>query len=196
MLVVVGGHSRNIGRTSVVCGIVSGLREWMDGDQDYPSRPRLARGCCCAQRRALGGAGDGFGEVLGGGGGAGVLVADGGGSGWSGFASGAADRGRKRAYDCGVEQPAAVSEAGFVSHGGGRRGGGFQSDEPANSGSGGCFGGDVSGSAGLAGRGGGFIAGKPRFEALAPEYRSNEILNAIGLKNGAVPADIMHRRFK
>ena len=28
MLVVVGGHSRNIGKTSVVCGIVSGLREW------------------------------------------------------------------------------------------------------------------------------------------------------------------------
>ena len=28
MLVVVGGHSRNIGKTSVVCGIVEGLRDW------------------------------------------------------------------------------------------------------------------------------------------------------------------------
>ncbi len=28
MLVVVGGHSRNIGKTSVVCGIIGGLREW------------------------------------------------------------------------------------------------------------------------------------------------------------------------
>ncbi len=28
MLVVVGGHSRNIGKTSVVCGIIEGLRDW------------------------------------------------------------------------------------------------------------------------------------------------------------------------
>jgi hypothetical protein len=28
VLVVVGGHSRNVGKTSVVCGIISGLREW------------------------------------------------------------------------------------------------------------------------------------------------------------------------
>ncbi len=28
MLVVVGGHSRNIGKTSVVCGIIGALREW------------------------------------------------------------------------------------------------------------------------------------------------------------------------
>lgn len=28
MLVVVGGHSRNIGKTSVVCGIVRALRDW------------------------------------------------------------------------------------------------------------------------------------------------------------------------
>jgi hypothetical protein len=28
VLVVVGGHSRNIGKTSVVCGIVDGLRDW------------------------------------------------------------------------------------------------------------------------------------------------------------------------
>jgi hypothetical protein len=28
MLIVVGGHSRNIGKTSVVCGIIRGLPEW------------------------------------------------------------------------------------------------------------------------------------------------------------------------
>jgi hypothetical protein len=28
MLVVVGGHSRNVGKTSVVCGIIEGLRDW------------------------------------------------------------------------------------------------------------------------------------------------------------------------
>lgn len=28
MLVVVGGHSRNIGKTSVACGIIRALREW------------------------------------------------------------------------------------------------------------------------------------------------------------------------
>jgi hypothetical protein len=28
VLIVVGGHSRNVGKTSVVCGIIKGLRDW------------------------------------------------------------------------------------------------------------------------------------------------------------------------
>ena len=41
MLVVVGGHSRNIGKTSVVAGLIRRLRDaQMDGRQDHAIRPR------------------------------------------------------------------------------------------------------------------------------------------------------------
>ena len=40
-LVVVGGHTRNIGKTSVVAGLIAALpRVQLDGHQDHPARPR------------------------------------------------------------------------------------------------------------------------------------------------------------
>ena len=41
MLVVVGGHSRNIGKTSVVAGLIRKLRDrQLDRGQDHAVRPR------------------------------------------------------------------------------------------------------------------------------------------------------------
>ena len=206
MLVVVGGHSRNIGKTSVVCGIVSGLREWNwaaikitqygHGVCSHEGEP-----CECADPRhpvALSeerGASPGTDSGR-------FLAAGAARAWWLRTASGQLGEALPRLRRIVGESENTIVESNSL----------LQFLKPdlclmVVDGSVADFkttslrfldradGLVVTSPAALAwpGVAAGLIAGKPRFEALAPEYRSYEILDAIRLKNEAVPADIQHR---
>jgi len=197
-LVVVGGHSRNIGKTSVVCGAVSGLREWnWTAIKITRARGLLARGRAMRMRRSA--ASGALSEERGGAPGtdSGRFLAAG--AARACWLREALPRLRRLVTEsahtivesnsqlqflkpdlCLMVVDGSIADFKATSLRFLDRADALVVTSPA--------------ALGWPGVAAGLIAGKRRFEALAPEYRSDEILHAIRLKNRAVPADIQHSR--